>query len=110
MSISEELKPCPFCGEAEAVTHSPMEPDGTHGFVMCGNCGAHCCNVDTLPEADCVTAWNRRPASAEARLSKAIDLLKEARPTVLEAAVAFGEPDEARLVASIDAFLKEVSE
>ena len=40
-----ELKPCPFCGGAEAYIHSNVHDAGMSGrikivFVRCGQCGA----------------------------------------------------------------------
>jgi len=56
--MSADLKPCPFCGNAATLTR--IADDDECSFVMCPTCGACCGNRDTLPDADCVDAWNRR--------------------------------------------------
>ncbi len=43
----------------------------------------------------------------EAKLSKALDLLKEMAPRYREAAEGFGEPDEMSIADCVDEFLKE---
>lgn len=72
--MSQELKPCPFCGgEPRLVDGTQMTPD--HGaFVMCRNCEATIPILDSTDAA--VSSWNRRPPEQsggdEARL-KAYD-------------------------------------
>lgn len=70
--MSEELKPCPFCGGeplisvVEAHDHTPMlkalipdiEPAEETHWVECPGCG--CCMAGKNKRADAVTAWNRR--------------------------------------------------
>ncbi len=52
--MSEELKPCPFCG-GEAIR-------GTFN-VWCGSCRAETDKDDTdVTDQDVITAWNTRPS------------------------------------------------
>ncbi len=59
--MSEELKPCPFCGSARALVTMAAAAK----FVRCarldGGCGAEGPVKQTVAEA--VAAWNRRPTS-----------------------------------------------
>jgi Lar family restriction alleviation protein len=66
------LKSCPFCG-GYAESHRPSDPH--FAFVMCDKCGANTSNSDTLPEQDCIDAWNTRApdprvATLEAELAR----------------------------------------
>jgi Lar family restriction alleviation protein len=61
--MTEELKPCPFCGGEASFTLTESRA-GKWGFVKCGSCGATC-NDDDVGDADwCVDVWNRRAPSA----------------------------------------------
>ena len=53
--MSEELKPCPFCG-SDDVDLQCYEDDGFH--VVCGKCGGNMPGWDDPDEA--IEAWNRR--------------------------------------------------
>lgn len=56
-----KLKPCPHCGGSDVSFTSPEGPnEKVYDFVICGDCGATCNEVDTLPESDCVSVWNSR--------------------------------------------------
>lgn len=56
--MSEELKPCPFCGGKRAVTVVDDEAEERFG-VKCFDCGGMIdAEKDTLQEA--IEAWNRR--------------------------------------------------
>ncbi len=64
---SEELKPCPFCGDSD------VEVYGKSGaFVGCNNCGAHgqsCDATHDLPTKiwgpkQAIAAWNTRASEA----------------------------------------------
>ena len=56
--MSEELKPCPFCG----TTFLGVQPSGW--WVWCENCGAEGpANKHARDEA--ITAWNRRANEGE---------------------------------------------
>ena len=65
--MSEDLKPCPFCGEyAHMVTKKTiLTADGKYGYsdasysVECHSCLAETAPYRLLDEA--VAAWNRRP-------------------------------------------------
>ncbi|MBQ9784280.1 MAG: Lar family restriction alleviation protein [Clostridia bacterium] len=50
--MSEEIKPCPFCG-GEAELYS-----GGIKYVLCKECLATSCDFKT--EAEAIEAWNRR--------------------------------------------------
>lgn len=52
-----KLEPCPCCGDPEPV-YDEVEQ---YSWVMCCTCGLKAYSIDTEPEADPVTVWNRRP-------------------------------------------------
>jgi hypothetical protein len=54
--VSEELKPCPWCGNTRVLVHM-----GKRDAVMCP-CGAT--GPSKLTTSDAKDAWNRRPADA----------------------------------------------
>ena len=55
-----ELKPCPFCGDDEAIImeHTYYELSPTYG-VYCDNCGAKTKQFYKTAE-DAAESWNRR--------------------------------------------------
>lgn len=57
--MSEELKPCPFCGgNATSYGTRKMESGGlTHCLIHCDECSAR---LSAETENDAVEAWNRR--------------------------------------------------
>ena len=55
--MSEELKPCPFCGGEAKVWHC-SDLDIRNYLVICEDCGA--CTKYTDSEDLCIEAWNRR--------------------------------------------------
>ena len=61
--MSEELKPCPFCGEDAAHTESSYFRDV---LIYCENCDAYF-TVDSFAadEKDVIEAWNRRAKPEE---------------------------------------------
>lgn len=67
--MSEELKPCPFCGGGRLLlTSSPCawNEDGRAYNVTCTTRACHggiyALGVDMFPtEAEAIAAWNRRP-------------------------------------------------
>lgn len=74
--MTEELKPCPFCGgKAE------FENDNGEWFVFCEKCGSMTVLFETKPEAK--EAWNTRQieyaqAAEIKRLREALEIYKEA--------------------------------
>ena len=73
--MSEELKPCPFCGSEKATVHTQEDPiaNGSPSFgftfwtiarVVCDGCGATGTTyIDKKKRkaiADSITAWNHR--------------------------------------------------
>ena len=55
--MTDELKPCPFCGEQEFISvRNGM--NAVAAWVICNNCGCYGPTEDTKAEA--ITAWNRR--------------------------------------------------
>lgn len=52
--MSEELKPCPFCGDKTVYVYWREE----QYFVSCNNCDCEGGKQDTQEEA--IKAWNRR--------------------------------------------------
>ena len=73
--MSEELKPCPFCGYSHPDGHSHVELNAL-GRVECFCCSASIYGKD---EAAAITAWNARAesplADSHARLVEALGLL-----------------------------------
>ncbi len=56
--MSEELKPCPFCGEQAFDGIDGIAPDFLY-HILCTNCNA--CQQDYKTEEEAIKAWNRRP-------------------------------------------------
>ena len=62
--MSEELKPCPFCGNTNVYGYKEILPsdDNPQYQVICdwyyGGCGSSSGYWDSMEE--CVKAWNRR--------------------------------------------------
>ena len=54
--MTDELKPCPFCGSKRIVIHKL--PDGKTKFAICMNCKASSNGADR--EEDVVYLWNKR--------------------------------------------------
>lgn len=63
--ISDELLPCPFCGEKRAELVDSVHEEGSP-FVRCGNydCGA---KTEGHSTADAIAAWNRRATTDRSR-------------------------------------------
>ena len=64
--MTENLKPCPFCG-GEAKSKSSVDVFGHEGFfsVLCRKCYARTGYYET--EAEVIEAWNRRANEKEGR-------------------------------------------
>lgn len=59
--MSDELKPCPFCGSDE-LSHGWSAP-GYDGSMSTGNVECHNCNALIYTaggEAEAIAAWNKR--------------------------------------------------
>lgn len=66
-ALSDELKPCPFCGGAAAVSprtcdkNTPYNPaDRAFPIARCGQCGAEAVGKDWGRPETAAAAWNRR--------------------------------------------------
>ena len=61
--MTDELKPCPFCGEADLKLYSDNDP-AAHGFLhLCKIDGEYMVKVESrlfATEAAAIDAWNRR--------------------------------------------------
>lgn len=67
--MTEELKPCPFCG-GEAEYHTDNGPTGeVYGWVGCNQCDAMSCHIDTRSmqpeEKHPIDTWNIRHEEQE---------------------------------------------
>ena len=116
--MSDELKPCPFCG-GEADVVFPEFEDNNHGTVMCMTCFATSPDKENWKEA--VTAWNTRtdaiaPQQAAEVLLASPDLelvTRAAGDEALEHVQAFADPEKCieRCVSNaIKAALKALSQ
>lgn len=60
--MTEELKPCPFCGYDQPEVIYAYRGSFIHAYVECGNCEARGpieALTDDLPQA-AINAWNER--------------------------------------------------
>lgn len=57
--MSEELKPCPFCGSTDIDILAYEEEYHTRRVANCINCGASGSVSDSVEEA--IESWNARP-------------------------------------------------
>lgn len=75
--MSEELKPCPFCGgKAERHTIEDEEPSNAGGDVICcSRCGASS-HVEFGRKENLVSVWNTRPELTTLRAEN--ELMREA--------------------------------
>lgn len=60
--MSEELKPCPFCGEADLLGFEQNKQGWV--VVACKNCGASGSNGRSTTEIEAAAFWNRRAQPA----------------------------------------------
>lgn len=54
--MTDELKPCPFCGGEPLA----METHPGYGLVCCSRCGASTDPDEAMPPDELVKAWNTR--------------------------------------------------
>ena len=65
---SQELKPCPFCGEEKVQIEDISSEDEQYFMIQCSNekCSAATCFGDTSENKNkAIEAWNRRTADVE---------------------------------------------
>ena len=73
--MSEELKPCPFCGSPAELE---QENYSMHYFCWCANENCGCADTHDYKDARlAIKAWNTRPIEDELRtaLKKAMEIL-----------------------------------
>lgn len=58
--MTQELKPCPFCGGAGRMHESERPQNGREYFVTCSACKGNCAKRSSNKE-DAAIEWNRRP-------------------------------------------------
>lgn len=59
--MSEELKPCPFCGGAPRIKHLITAGIRTHSRIECTNCHIKTdYYVHEFSERNVIKVWNRR--------------------------------------------------
>lgn len=64
--MTEELKPCPFCGSEEIEIRSETTGHGACDLIVeCGNCRAR--SRPNYAGNEHIEAWNRRVEDAELR-------------------------------------------
>lgn len=59
--MSEELKPCPFCGGVAI----PAEYKAGYGVIQCAGCGIMTDTGKPRTYEELVKAWNRRDGNGE---------------------------------------------
>jgi len=57
-TMSEELKPCPFCGDTPHLMDDPTDGGKRFWWTECRECGA--LNAYFRTKGEAVAAWNRR--------------------------------------------------
>lgn len=64
--MSEELKPCPFCGNKKIDLHIKLTSVGNY-FVFCGTEPRYLCGIGPMKKTrdEAIAAWNRRAPSPE---------------------------------------------
>jgi hypothetical protein len=84
--MSEELKPCPFCGQSDMLRIGKIEGPGSDGIMLPPEYWAWCERCDTSTENrltidEAVAVWNRRPIedALRAELEQALTVLRGER-------------------------------
>lgn len=101
--MTDELKPCPFCG-AEAGTNERTDvqasPDAYNSWmVLCGNCG--CATSGDESHDDAIATWNRRASSSTASV-RLIEAAKLCRKHMYENASNTGDRAFDKLCEALD--------
>lgn len=58
--MSEELRPCPFCGDEKVGIYLDFDPKRSRYGVICYWCGANTA-PNSKTEEDAAKIWNARP-------------------------------------------------
>lgn len=72
--MADELKPCPFCGDAEPNVYDALHSDDKvyQYLVECATCSASVyglpCISDSLAAESAVESWNRRAGERTCRI------------------------------------------
>ncbi len=83
--MSEELKPCPFCGGPASHNDGGNSVYGRWWWsIWCEECGIAVHDREVwdsefklkLPPKECFERWNKRSAPSQARLSEAVKVLE----------------------------------
>ncbi len=76
--MSDELKPCLFCGESGDEIHH--EHSGALRWIECGECGAR--GPEASTEIEATELWNTRAVDAgNERLWKALEKIEKEPPS-----------------------------
>ena len=95
--MSNELKPCPFCGETDILhTVRPLHGITNEHIYTCESCGANVSDFKSIDDA--VRSWNNR--QIEDKLHAEIDRLERALSYVASVVIEL-EPLEQYTIDSI---------
>lgn len=72
--MTDELKPCPFCGSEWVLTHRPA--NGAQPHIICKGCNASGPYTAGMTEAQWKSAWNTR--AEDTALQQRVRELEEA--------------------------------
>ncbi len=97
--MSEQLTPCPFCGDAEHLLREHLEGTVLHPAyrILCDNCGAS----SGFTDKDAAAGWNRRADNDRLRAENERHML-DADALVLTNAA------QAKRIAELEALLRDV--
>lgn len=70
--MTEELKPCPFCGKAPICSPSGIKNNGL--MIECAEYNCVKPHVSIIPPEEAIAAWNRRTADLRAGMEKAAEI------------------------------------